>query len=361
MRKLDLDFRERANSLGAIRLGLALLVVVAHCWQLGGFGDPVRFGNAYLSAWGLFGFFAVSGFLITRSRLIRPSAAEFYWARFLRIYPGFIVCLLVVAFVFAPLSRLIEEPGYYAVGSAVEFVLRNAALYPPFLHQAGIAETLVSVPFAGDWDEPLWSLFYEACCYVIVGVLVSVLRRERLRFVVPVLFAIVTVFAFLTVSGRLVLPYELSVAFTLLGPFLGGSVLCVFADRLPVARWDIVVSGAVLAVVIATGYTSIFVGLPLAHFLIRLSTLLPLSRVGRRWDMSYGIYIYGMPVQQIVILLFPHQTLPLAGFAAVVIVLLLPIAFASSALVEMPALRLKSWRPRIPVTKRPPALERAAR
>lgn len=344
-RRLDRDFTAGPNSLNAVRLGLAALVVVGHSWQLGGYGEEPHLGTTYFSTWALYGFFTISGFLILRSRLSRRSAGEFYWARFLRIYPGFLVCLVAIAFVFAPISRLLDDAGGYDPLSAVKYVARNVLLYTPGVHQEGIANTLSTVPFSRNWDEPMWSLFYEASCYVLVGLLVTLLPRRALRSVIPVLFVLSTAFTFLSVTGRTPLPYAFAIALTLLTPFLAGSTLWILGPWLPAARWDVLLSAAALFLVILSGYTAVFSALPLAHLLIRLGGLLPLSGVGRRWDISYGVYIYGVPVQQIVVLAFPHRALPVPAYIAAVLLVLLPLAFASSALIEMPALRMKTWRP----------------
>ncbi|MHB1100989.1 MAG: hypothetical protein ACYCZR_15705, partial [Burkholderiales bacterium] len=64
----------------------------------------------------------------------------------------------------------------------------------------------------------------------------------------------------------------------------------------------------------------------------------------RKSDLSYGTYIYGWPVQQSLIVLFPGigvATLLLMSFAIVPL-----FAFASWHFVEKPALRLKQLDPR---------------
>ena len=85
----------------------------------------------------------------------------------------------------------------------------------------------------------------------------------------------------------------------------------------------------------------------------KLSKRLPVIPAARFGDLSYGIYIYGWPVEQGVVWL-------LGGRAAwwQVFLLALPaaaaLAFLSWHLVERPALRLK------PAARRSPALRRDA-
>ena len=114
-------FDPRSNSLNALRLVLAALVIVSHSWPLTGREPEPALGGANLGVWAVLGFFAISGFLITRSRLSGRPTHTFYRARALRILPAFLVCLVVVAFVFAPVSLLLDPDdslwiGYFQAG-----------------------------------------------------------------------------------------------------------------------------------------------------------------------------------------------------------------------------------------------------
>jgi peptidoglycan/LPS O-acetylase OafA/YrhL len=90
-------FDPRGNAIGFLRLAFAVTVIVSHIWPLGGYGpDPGRADNN-LGILAVEGFFALSGFLITRSASRAPSVGRFLWHRCLRIFPGFWVSLVVVA------------------------------------------------------------------------------------------------------------------------------------------------------------------------------------------------------------------------------------------------------------------------
>ncbi|SFO64126.1 Acyltransferase family protein [Pseudonocardia ammonioxydans] len=95
-------FDPRRNSFDVLRLSFALLVAIDHGIGIRT-GEQWRWGLSTLGDFGLDGFFILSGFLITRSFLTLESFPRFVWHRFLRIAPGFWVCLLVTTFVVAPL------------------------------------------------------------------------------------------------------------------------------------------------------------------------------------------------------------------------------------------------------------------
>ena len=69
-RTVELDVR--TNSLNLIRLALALLVLVAHGYYLSGVGTGPSFQGENLGGWAVFGFFTISGYLITASRFANP-------------------------------------------------------------------------------------------------------------------------------------------------------------------------------------------------------------------------------------------------------------------------------------------------
>ena len=143
-RTLATSFDRRRNSLNAIRLALAVLVIISHSWAIGDFGPEPELGGAHLGTWAVLGFFAISGYLIVASRL-NSSATRFYRARAMRIMPGFTVCLVLIAAVLAPVSTLVN--GTWSGVSAMSFIVRNIALYPPHMAQDGISDTLGSVPY----------------------------------------------------------------------------------------------------------------------------------------------------------------------------------------------------------------------
>ncbi len=333
-------FDPRRNSLNALRLLLAALVIVSHSWPLSDHNPEPEWGGANLGTWAVFGFFAISGFLITRSRMSGRSTFDFYRARVLRIFPAFIVALLVVAVGFAPLSQLFDPDAVWHPISSVTFVLRNLLLYPPLLGQPGIVHTLSGTPFPGIWDGSLWTLFWEACCYVAIGIAVSVLPRRRVPLLVIGLFGILTLVSLAGAFGIVALPELAARVIPMLIAFAAGSLLFLFGDRVRANLLTAAIAVGALIVAGAVGLVPQLGALPLAFLLLTLGNVLPLHRVGRSFDISYGVYIYAWPVQQTLALAF-HPQLPVALFILLSLVGTLPLAFLSCWLIERPALALK--------------------
>lgn len=296
----------RANSLNMFRLILAALVLVAHSYYIIGAGEGPHLHGENLGGWAVAGFFVLSGFLITRSRL-RTEPGAFLLHRIARIYPAFIVCLLVTALVFAPIAALIEYgtlAGFFSTAvSPLQYVWSNITLY---IDSYSIGTTLQSVPYPGAWNGSLWTLFYEFCCYILVWLLggLAIFRRNAVLagtvFVLSLaIWVTVPLFERLGLDGSFFLLAKLAPF------FLGGAFVYFVVERSGI-------SGALALIALAIA-AALIVGVPgwggqasapfLAYGLLWLSTVIPQPRWIARNDVSYGFYIYAWPVQQLVVLL----------------------------------------------------------
>jgi peptidoglycan/LPS O-acetylase OafA/YrhL len=219
------------------------------------------------------------------------------------------------------------------------YVVRNLILYPPSVAQDGIQNTLTSVLYAGVWDGSLWTRFWEAGCYVLVGVGVSVVSRSGLFRTVMVAFFGVTALSALGATGLVVLPGIGDRVLPLVAAFLAGAVVFLSADRIPVTAVTITVALVWLAAAVAVGMVQAFGGLPLAFLLLVVGGRTEAAAIGRKHDVSYGFYIYAWPVQHVLVLLLNGRGGVLALIGASLVVTWL-LAFLSCILIERPALRL---------------------
>jgi peptidoglycan/LPS O-acetylase OafA/YrhL len=341
-------FDGRRNAVGLLRLVFAGAVIVAHTWPLGGFGpSPGRKGGIDLGTFAVCCFFAVSGMLITRSAQ-RASLGRYAWHRFLRIMPAFLVCLLVLGFVFAPIAYHYEHGSLSGFMSAsdnpVAFLRANANLYIDFYSVSGTPST---VPFPGAWDGALYTLAYELNCYLIVGGLLWLGWLRRARILIPLVAAFFWLVGIPGVHAALapvLNEIPLGLASLLMSKFavsfFVASALWVYAERVPMRTSWGAAAFAVAGGAWATGTWRYVGGVAIAYAVVWLMTALPESRVGRVHDLSYGVYIYGFPVQQ----LYAMYGLPDAGklvYLAVATATTLMLAALSWLLVERPCLSAK--------------------
>ena len=355
-------FDPKNNAFAFMRCALAMLVIVSHCYALGGFGnDPLASLTAGRQTLGVLAvgmFFVLSGFLITRSALNLPSAGRFLWHRFLRIFPGYWVCLLVSAFVIAPLVFQFEQGNAFQIFSRPDspqaYVTGNFALL--HLNGASIWGTMNIWPrsigriFGNNvypWvvNGSLWSLPYEWLCYLVIALLTAlgVLRRMRLMLLsIFVLLWAAYVFSwFAPQLFRQTFPCRCLVELIMLSLYFVAGAVCYLC------RERILISGTLFfsACVVLLGGTllgafGLVAPIAVPYAFLWLACKLPITRFDARGDFSYGLYIYAFPVQQTLASL----GLPAAGFLLYIlssVFVTAILAILSYRYVEAPCLKLK--------------------
>ncbi|MDQ2838579.1 MAG: acyltransferase [Actinomycetota bacterium] len=332
--------RPANNSLNALRLALALTVIVSHSWPLGGFGKEPLFGGETPGGWAVFGFFAISGYLIMGSR-VSNGFAEYLQRRLRRIFPAFIVCLILTAFVFAPIGYWRAHHHLHGFAttpiSPINYVLSNITLR---MNNYNVAGGPTGLPYPRAWDGALWTLYYEFACYLIIGLCCCWTRFRSSALPIAILLLICTIARFEAVQvGKYAQNSDLSWVLHLAPFFLAGSLLYQLRDKVPM-RVGLAGLSLVLLVAIpllGTPRLVVFCALPMAYLCMWLGARLPLQRVGRRNDVSYGVYIYGFPVQQLLALYGQHRHGQLT-YIVLAVLCTLPLAAASWFLVERPAM-----------------------
>lgn len=333
---------ERRNNFDTLRLLAATAVIFSHAFLLATGrqdGEPLMVltgGQTILGVVGVFVFFVISGYLVTQSWESAPSLPRFAVKRALRIYPGLAACILVLTFGLGPVISSLPLGDYLSSYGTYDFLVANLLLHTDHNSLPGVWFT--SRDLGHILDGPLWSLPVEVAMYVMVAVL-GATRLLRL----PVLWA-------LTGVGLLAIILDASNwhdwDFT-------GSVLWLlafFVVGMLLQQWprERALDGRLALLALA----GLIVSVPLHAFILMfplcggylviylaLTPSLPVLPAARFGDLSYGLYIYGWPVEQTVLYLRPDATwweLFLIAYPATAVV-----AFLSWHLVEKRALRLK--------------------
>lgn len=375
---VDDVFFSRRNAIGALRLLFASLVVVSHAGPLG-FGDKspldeASHGQTDLGNLSVLGFFVLSGFLITRSARGR-SIGSYLWARFLRIFPAFWTCLLLTTLVLGPALWWWQNGDLHRYWTADQgpgrYLVQN---WTTHIGQFGLAGLMKDVPYghlAGDTiNGSLWTLRYELVCYLAVAALALIGALTQRRKIILLAFVVVVSAAVVNqlprgryLAGSTSLP---DVRLPLLGwlapdkllplalVFTLGAVAAVYPRRFVLDGRAAMVAAVVFVVSLRLGWFDV-VGAPsFAYITLWAATALkgPLTRVGVKRDISYGVYIYAFPIQQF---------LAMAGLPSVSYVLYLAASLVLAAAagtaswyaIERPAMTLKSSPPSLRALRRP--------
>ena len=338
----------RDNSLNLIRLFLSWCVLFSHSFYISGNGTGPVWKNDNLGGWAVIGFFVISGYLITGSRA-RSDGGKYLINRVARIFPGFVLALVVTAFVYAPIGYYLEFgtiDGFLTTPTTpFNYVFTNLLLE---IKHYGIAGTLATAPEAFSWNGSLWTLYYEFYCYIIVGLLLTVpLARRRAWPIISLWVAFVAAWAlwepllgYTEGNGNLHFLLKLG------GYFMGGAVLWVLRTRLPLHAWAAIPALAVA--LLAVNYEPDWGGqaaAPLfAYFVLWLGSRMPQPNIVAVHDISYGVYVHAWPLTVLVYLLGIHEH-GVPVYVAVVTVATVAAATLSWVLVERPCMRLARGRP----------------
>ena len=354
--KLNAHLAHRNNGLTLLRLILAVQVLIGHAYETGGFGpDPLhRLFGVTMGELAVNSFFAISGYLVTSSWLRSKSAFDYFKKRFLRILPGFWVCLLVVGFGLLPwllyLSNGSPWPASLLNPEFTGYVWKNAALK---INQSYAAGLFAGHPSPYTINGSLWTLFPEFLCYIGVAVLGSIgLTQPRRKYIL--LSLALTIYLAQAIAPLVWSRFHLDAyppvwliwrITTQATYFAAGMIIHAWADRITVNKKT---CGLLFSFIVLGAWAGLYAWtapLFLPLFILMISAFFPRLLQQEIGDYSYGIYIYNHPVQQALYSLNIARD-SLLNFILISLLCVLPLAFLSWRLIEQPALRLKPTLPR---------------
>ena len=334
--------KEQDNDLKFLRLFFASLVWIGHSYGLS-FEDEPWIGKSYsIATFGVFGFFTLSGYLITNSYLNLNSLFKYLVNRVLRIFPALIIAVVMGGI----LAFLTIDPGS-----------RNSDLLQPILKYLFSNATMLDLranTIPGAFSEnriqlvnaSLWTLPVEARLYLLVGLFgwAGLLNARALLCVLVILC--ISDYASLKNSVLLyvVEPSEGQSVYSVLF-FFSGMIFRIIKIETNIYFFA--------ATVLISIYSTIFNGIPdivqifcLAYVILYSGYRANIFRnfFNRIGDYSYGIYVYAFPIQQFVWYVakhhFDYQLSPwlLIGLSGLV---LFPVAILSWHFLESYFLSLK--------------------
>jgi peptidoglycan/LPS O-acetylase OafA/YrhL len=327
------------NGFGALRLALALAVVVSHAFSVvsGRVDDePLALSTGFtLGEHAVNGFFAISGFLVTMS-FDRRGWRDYLVARTLRIVPGFVMATLVVGFGFGLAFTTLTAAAYLSDAGLWRFLSQTLT---SFRANTSLPGAFAENPFRFPMGT-IWTLKYEVLCYLgVIGLgLAGLLRWPRLAL------ALLMGLVIAALAREIIAPQGgkgVETALRLPLIFMAGGVAYLFRDSLRLAPSWLALAGIFLVLLAPTPAYKPALYLFSVHLML-VAALHPLSArllPEPRDDLSYGIYLYGWPVQQGLVSLFP-KAMALALLAPAVLITA-GLAFASWRLIEKPSLGLK--------------------
>lgn len=341
----------RYPNFDTLRLVAASSVVFSHAFLIATGSEetePLHGTGLVTGVYGVFIFFILSGFLVTESAKRSAGLADYFRKRFLRIAPALAVSTLLIVYVICP---------PFATDGAVAFVLDpeilSRAMQVIFLHTDNLYFTNVAF-YSPSGEEDylpgiangvLWTIRLEVIGYALIAVLMVMSLLKGRRQIIALLIAC-GVIGLSVAYGKTVSVEWLGALLFVLPSLCCGIIMNWLVQFHKPRGW--------IAALFALGFV------PAVHYQVLPETFCylaaypliwlgavefkPFTWLRTRSDISYGVYLYGWPVTQ-VIRAFVGDGLSGYEMTALALPATALLAYLSWHLVEKPALRLKTAAP----------------
>lgn len=333
--KLDLALHRDHNNADLLRLIAACAVIWGHAYALvpgATTTEPVGqlLGFDYSGSLAVEFFFFLSGILVTNSWINDSSPLNFILARFFRVFPAILVSAAACVLLLGPIFTTLPLNNYFSDSSAFAAIFRH-----PYVEYSlpGVFEHS-KYPLA---NGSIWTIRYELIMYaMLLAAGLCGLFRHKL-FATGVLVAVLMVSMFFPQTIQLIGLLNVDIGGRLPAFFAFGALLALYKDQ---ASIDIrIVCGLILfAWIFRHGAAFQFMFYP--AFLMTalwLMTTGPIRALRLPGDFSYGVYVFGWPIQQVMAADFPQ--FGVHGNQVGTIAVSLALASFSWFVVEKPCIR----------------------
>lgn len=291
------------NNIDIFRVFASFMVIYGHAYALlptEGERDlvGVALGFDYSGSLAVKIFFFLSGLVVTNSLLEKNNVLIFVISRFFRIWPALIVVLLVSTFLLGPAltdqhlseyfqNKIIYEYFYQGILMDVKFDL-------PGVFQKNAFHSI---------NGSLWSIPFEVSAYfvLVATFLIGALRSKIFSILIFLLILMDPIFGNKLLFTWLPRNQEI----TLLAPcFAFGSLLAIYKENIKINGSVIAGSWILWFVFRDSAYNFYFLYFPIFVTVIYLASRRLIVKIKPPIDISYGVYLWGWPVQQVLAVVF---------------------------------------------------------
>ena len=340
----------RENNFVVLRLCAAIMVISGHMANLMLISVPMLF-QRNVHALGVYIFFMIGGYLITKSWMSDPHPVRYAVKRFMRIWPPLAVFVLFAAFVAGPLLSTFSVQEYFLSGGW-KYYLWNIALYIMY----SLPGVFTGNPYPNAVNGSLWTLPVEAAMYIVVPLLLTLCAAEsktrRSKTCIVLFTALVCILdgcllAFFP-DARLVFYGTDWVSALHNIPFYLIGVVCAVIDIRRYLSLQVAMVLVLLLSCMKMNYVKmqfvLYAALPYLVFSLAFTPQAIFSKLNQKAEISYGMYLYGFFIQQCVMAVSTRMGWQIEFMTALVIscIFTVGIAYASYYLVERPAQKLCS-------------------
>ena len=332
--KLSTILNRENNNLDLIRIILACLVIVGHAPVLNGadgWVDPFtylfKFTDSGAIAVKLF--FFISGLVVTNSLIHKESVIHFVISRVFRLIPALLFVLVITVFIFGLALTTLSSANYFSNLNHLSYIFDNLILKTQYTLPGVFAANTYPLVVNGS----LWSLSYEVGCYVALLGTYLLLQGQHHKYWKYIFFVML---ADTLLPNRIIFSWlGNNPDFYLLPVIFSFGVFCaIYAHKITIDLKLLAGMCLISFLFKNTAYAQIIFILTACISTIYVSSNKQLLSFKPRYDISYGIYLWGFLIQQSLFQHFGHLAVGIHCLLAIVISMAL--ALITHIIIEKP-------------------------
>jgi len=337
------DFLKRENNnLDLVRIMLACLVIVGHSPILNGSSymwvDPIQhfFKFTYSGAIAVKLFFFISGLLVTNSLIIQKNPVQFITSRFFRLMPALFFVLVLTVLLVGPILTSMKVSEYFSDSGFLSYFSHNI-LFRQYLFLPGVFESNF---YHKTVNGSLWSLAYEVKCYIALLIIFLFLKNTSKRYW-NIVFLIILVGTLLHSKFSFGAITHNPDIYLLFVSFAFGAFCAIHADKIKLNLQ--IVAGMILFFYILkdTSYAQLFFIPASGITVLYLASIKFVLKLRPKYDISYGVYLWGFLVQQTIFHYCGHMYVGFHCLLAIIISVLLGLI--TNIIIEKPFIKFGKY------------------
>lgn len=301
-KKLSESVGQKSENLHFMRFFAALMVILSHAFIIstGTQADEwfIELTNSQLSM-GNFAvaiFFLCGGYLISMSMEKSKTALKYFEARIIRIIPPlFFVTLLVI--ILGGLVTTLPASQYYTSADTWKYLLNSV-----FLLVHNLPGVFENNPYLPTVNGALWTLPVEFLCYILCFIAYKLGFLNKKKFPISVPIVIVGTIVMLWLSTKISLVGEVIRPVLL---FYIGMGYWIYREHitLNLKFFSISLIGFITLFMLNMGNLAMLFCFPYIMMTLWFGFKQCSPKIGKLGNYSYGIYLWGFPIQQTLVYL----------------------------------------------------------
>ncbi|MBP1000336.1 acyltransferase family protein [Serratia fonticola] len=294
------------NNLDLIRILCAYFVIYSHAFVISpAIGENDILYKLTLLSYVSFGgvavktFFLISGLLVTNSILSNGRILNYIGSRFFRVYPAYAVTIIITALLIGPWLSNLSFVDYFSSRDVWLYVLRTLKLDVQYTLPGVFENNNINAVNGSLWTIPME---LKAYFYLLLIYLFSLVFGPYKKIFIGLISLAILVEPFTPFKGILISKSN-DPSIYLLYPFFSiGCLIAILKDK-ATTNSLLIISGLSLLLFFTCNDEKLKTALFYLFFTVSLlyfASISLLQKLKIKHDISYGIYLWAFPTQQIV-------------------------------------------------------------